>query len=143
MKRFSFWGGLLIICALFLMMSGQGAFAAEKIGVIDPQKVLSQHPKFQQVQSQIKAMVQQKKQEAQKAIDKEKDNRKKAQIFEAKQLEAEQAQQKLMAPLISDINKSIRDVAKANGITIVLNKNLVFYGGTDITNSVIKKLKSK
>ena len=46
-----YWGVLL--AALFVFMAGS-AFAEEKLASISPQRVLFQHPKFEQVQKQIK-----------------------------------------------------------------------------------------
>ncbi len=48
---------------------------------------------------------------------------------------------KLMNPILKEINETIAKVAKAKGITIVLNKGLVYYGGIDITNDVVTALK--
>ncbi len=43
----------------------------------------------------------------------------------------------------TDILKAIEDVAKAKGLTAVVDKIAVLYGGTDITQAVIDKLNSK
>ena len=50
---------------------------------------------------------------------------------------------KLMAPLFTDINLAIRTVANAKKITVVVDKDAVFYGGTDITDAVVAELKKK
>ena len=49
---------VLVACALALI--GGAAFAEEKIGVLDPQQVLLNHPKFQDTQKQIQQVVQSK-----------------------------------------------------------------------------------
>jgi len=48
-----------------------------------------------------------------------------------------------MQPLFKDIDLAIRTVAKAKGLTIVLDKTQVFFGGMDITNDVIQELKKQ
>ena len=48
-----------------------------------------------------------------------------------------------MAPLFTDINLAIRTVANAKKITVVVDKDAVFYGGTDITDAVVAELKKK
>jgi outer membrane protein len=128
--------GLLVTLAL-----GSAALAQDTVGIIDPQKVLFQHPKFKQTQDQINAMMQKKEQEAKAAIEKEKDEKKKAQIYQQKRSEASQNEQKLMEPLFKDINVAIEKVAKGKKLSVVINKAAVFYGGVDITDDVIQALK--
>ena len=48
-----------------------------------------------------------------------------------------------MEPLFKDINLAIRTVANAKKITVVVDKDAVFYGGVDITQDVINSLKKK
>ncbi|MDT8283928.1 MAG: OmpH family outer membrane protein [Thermovirgaceae bacterium] len=130
--------GVLVV----VVLAGLAA-AAESIGVIDPQKVLFQHPKFEQAQKQIKAVVEKKQAEAKAAMDKTTDNNEKQKIFETKRQEAAREEQKLMEPLFKDIDLAIRTVAKAKKITIVLDKGQVFFGGIDLTEDVILELKKK
>jgi outer membrane protein len=122
-------------------MAVGAALAGEKVGVIEPQTVLSQHPKMPQVKKQIQAILQKKQEEAKAAIEKEKDNNKKAQIYQTKQNEAAAEEQKLMAPLLKDMDAAIRSVAKAKGLTIVLDVAQALMGGVDITNDVVAELK--
>ncbi|MBO8153607.1 OmpH family outer membrane protein [Thermovirga sp.] len=132
------------VLSLFLVAFVCGtALAQEKIGVLDPQKVLFQHPKFAQVQKEIKAMMQKKQAEAKAAIEKATDDKEKQKIFSTKRQEAAMQEQKLMQPLFKDIDLAIRTVAKTKGITIVLDKAQVFFGGIDITEDVIQNLKKK
>ncbi|GAB6280354.1 MAG: OmpH family outer membrane protein [Thermovirga sp.] len=134
----------VLALSVFLVVVLAGLAAAEeKIGVIDPQKVLFQHPKFEQTQKQIKAVVEKKQAEAKAAMDKTTDNNEKQKIFETKRQESAREEQKLMEPIFKDIDLSIRTVAKAKNITIVLDKGQVFFGGTDLTEDVIQELKKK
>jgi outer membrane protein len=134
----------VLALGVLLVATASGVAAAqEKVGVIDPQKVLFQHPKFQEVQRQIKSVVDKKQQEARTAIEQTSDNQQKQQIFEKKRQEAAMEEQKLMEPLFKDIDLAIRTVAKLKSITVVLDKGQVFFGGTDITEDVIQELKKK
>ncbi len=134
----------VLALGVLLVATASGIAAAqEKVGVIDPQKVLFQHPKFQEVQRQIKSVVDKKQQEARTAIEQTSDNQQKQQIFEKKRQEAAMEEQKLMEPLFKDIDLAIRTVAKLKSITVVLDKGQVFFGGTDITEDVIQELKKK
>lgn len=134
--------GLAFAFVLAAMMAGT-ALAAEVIGCIEPQKVMFQHPKFEQVQKQVKDVLEKKQREAKAAIDKESDERKKSEIFNKKRQEAANEERKLMEPLFRDINVAIRTVANAKKITVVIDKTAVFYGGTNITDDVIRELKKK
>lgn len=134
----------VFVVSVFLVTALAGIAAAqEKVGVIDPQKVLFQHPKFEGVQQRIKSVVEKKQQEAKSAIDQTADNQQKQQVFEKKRQEAAAEEQKLMQPLFKDIDMAIRTVAKAKSLTIVLDKGQVFFGGADITEDVIQELKKK
>ncbi len=128
---------------LFAFLAAGSAFAQDVIGCVNPQKIMFQHPKFESVQKQIKSITDKKQSEAKSAIDKEKDDKKKASIYQEKRQELAKEESKLMAPLFTDINLAIRTVANAKKITVVVDKDAVFYGGTDITDAVVAELKKK
>ena len=52
----------------------------------------------------------------------------------------QQQQNDMMEPVRQKIEAAVKEVAEAKGITVVLNKEAVVYGGTDLTQDVIKKL---
>ncbi|MDO4218775.1 MAG: OmpH family outer membrane protein [Synergistaceae bacterium] len=117
------------------------AMADDTIGTISAQQILLQHPKFRQVQDQLKKISEQKEKEARSAIDKEKSDQKKQEIFNKKRGELAQQEQKLMEPLLKDIDNAIKKVAEAKKLTVVLEKDATFYGGVDITKDVLAQLK--
>jgi outer membrane protein len=119
------------------------AVAAEKIAIIDPQKVLFNHPKFQDTQKQIQSMMDKKQQETKMAMETAKGEEEQRRIFMQKRQEAAIEEQKMMEGLFKDIDMAIRVVAQAKGFTLVLDKNQVFFGGVDITNDVILELNKK
>jgi len=88
-------------------------------------------------------VVQSKQNEAKMAIDATSNKDEQAKIYRTKRQEAAAEEQKLMQPLFKDIDLAIRTVAKAKGLTIVLDKTQVFFGGMDITNDVIQELKKQ
>lgn len=132
---------VLLACVLTLI--GGVAFAEEKIGIIDPQQVLLNHPKFQDTQKRIQQVIQSKQNEAKMAIEATSDKDEQAKIYRTKRQEAATEEQRLMQPLFKEIDLAIRTVAKAKGLTIVLDKTQVFFGGIDITNDVIQELKKQ
>ena len=133
---------LFAVLFFSLLVSG-AAFAQDVMGCVDPQKIMFQHPKFEEVQKQIRDVTNKKQEEAKAAIEKETDDKKKAQIFQNKRTEAANEERKLMEQIFKDINLAIRTVANAKKITVVVDKGAVFYGGTDITDDVIAELKKK
>ncbi|MCE5201273.1 MAG: OmpH family outer membrane protein [Synergistaceae bacterium] len=133
----------LILALMFSFAAAGAAFAQDVIGCVSPQKIMFQHPKFQQVQKQIKDMADSKQKETKAAIDKESDDKKKSQIYQTKRQELAKEEAKLMEPIFKDINLAIRTVANAKKITVVVDKDAVFYGGIDITDAVIAELKRK
>ena len=46
----------------------------------------------------------------------------------------------MMAPIQKQIDEAVKAVAEAQGLTVVLRKEGVVYGGKDITQDVVKKL---
>jgi outer membrane protein len=117
--------------------------AEEKVGGVDPQKVLFLHPKYEQTLKQFKEIADNKQREAKDAIDKEADNNKKAEIFQNMRRTVAEEEQKLMQPLFNDIDLAIRSVATAKKVTVVVDKSALFYGGIDITDDVVQELKKK
>ncbi len=131
---------VIAVAASALILTGS-AFAADTIGTVDTQKVMFQHPKFEQVQRQVRDITDKMQKDAQAAIDKETDNKKKADIYQAKRQELAKDERKLMEPLFKEISLAMRTVAIQKKLTVVMDKGGVFYGGTDITDAVVAELK--
>ena len=51
-------------------------------------------------------------------------------------------EKELMDPLMKDIETAIKKVADKKGLTVVVDKNAVIYGGVDITDEVSKAMVS-
>ena len=135
--------GMVLVVAFVMALGAGTALAAEdvKMGVLDPQKVLFNHPHFKATQEKIQKITENKQSEAKMAIDAESDNKKKAEIYQKKREEAALEEQKLMEPLFKQVDTAIRTVATAKKLAIVFDKNVAFFGGVDITDDVIQELK--
>jgi len=129
---------LLLICSSAVLAS-----ANEKIGVIDSQKIIFQHPRFEAVTKQLQQISQKKENEMKMAVDKESDQNKKAQIFNTKRNEFAQEEAKLMQPIFQEAQVAVRTVARLKGVTVVIEQSAVYFGGIDITDDVIQELKKK
>lgn len=132
---------MLFVLAVLLFGFSSAAMAEEKIGVIDSQKIVFQHPKFEAVTKQLQTISKTKENEMKLAVDKEPDQNKKAEIFNMKRNELAQEEQRLMDPIFREAQLAVRTVAKVKGVTIVIEKASVYFGGLDITDDVIQELK--
>lgn len=132
---------LLAVLALTLAVGAGMAAAADKVGCIDEVYILSQSEKFKSIQESLQKLSVTKTNAAKAAFDKEKDAAKKEQIIQNVQLELREAENKMISPVLTEINGVIAKVAKAKGITVVFNRRFVLYGGIDITEDVVKEIK--
>ena len=133
---------LIMIAVMAILTFGTASFAAnDTVGYVDDMAILQQFSKFTQAQQQLVALSKKKSDAAKAAFDKETDEKKKANIVQNLQLEMRNEESKLMSPVLKEVNDTISKVAKAKGVTIVLNKVLVSYGGVDLTQDVITPLK--
>lgn len=132
---------LLTLVSLFVFSFGSAAMAQDKVGYVDPQKILVSHPKYESTQKQLDQFAKKKADATKIAVDKEKDPKKKSEIYEKARRESGQEEMRLMNPIMTEINNAITKAAKGKGITVVLNKALVFFGGVDLTDDVLKLIK--
>ena len=54
-----------------------------------------------------------------------------------------QKQNELMEPILKSVDDAIKKVADAKGLSVVIDKAAVVYGGTDITQDVISRISKK
>ena len=139
-KRYLLMGVLVLMAVMWAIPS---AFAAEeeRVGGIDPQRVLFQHPRYEQTLRQVQSIAEQKQNEARVAIDREPDDNRKAELFRRMRMEIAEEEQKLMQPIFREIDIAVRTVATAQRLTVVVDKTALFYGGIDITDAVVQELR--
>jgi outer membrane protein len=145
----------LIVAAIFvigcftLAMSAGGfgssvasaAGSESAIGVVDYQVVISQYPKLQQLNSELEAA----RKEARSEFDSKSQNmndEEKERYYKQLQERLQVKVQELDDVLKKDIDAVIKKVAEKKGLKVVVDKNAVVYGGTDITDEVAKALQN-
>lgn len=64
----------------------------------------------------------------------------KQQYYQQTMERLQKEQEDMMAPIQKQIDEAVKAVAEAQGLTVVLRKESVVYGGKDITQDVVKKL---
>lgn len=118
-------------------VSTASAAAASNIGFVDYAMLVDYHPDTQKANEAIKAEAGKlKKEYDSKAAGMNEKDKQALDLEMAKRLL--QKRQELTGPIILKINATIREVADAKGLAIVLDKTAVHYGGVDITADVGK-----
>ena len=127
--------------ALTLTQSGVNSVASaasseSAIGVVNYQMLLSQN-----VQTSMKQEID----NAQKDFDeksKTMNDTEKQRYYQQLQERLSNKEKELMDPVLKKIETTIKKVADKKGLSVVVDKNTVVYGGLDITDEVSKALQS-
>ena len=118
------------------------ASPASNVGVVNYQMVVQQHPDLAKVQTTMQAESEAAKKEfdakAASLGDKEKQE-----YYMQLQQRLQLKNQELMVPLFSKVDAVIKEVADAKGLSVVVDKGAVIYGGQDITDDCVKKVTGK
>ncbi|CUH94544.1 putative secreted protein [Propionispora sp. 2/2-37] len=118
------------------------AASQSNIGVVNDQLIMQQHPDLAKVQETMKTEVEQAKKDFE-AKSANMNEQEKQQYYMQLQQRLSLKNQELMAPVLDKVRAAIQEVATAKGLSVVLDKNNVVYGGQDITDEVIKKVSGK
>jgi outer membrane protein len=141
-----------IAVAVIVVLAAAGYFAAQSggpafgqsmtIGYVDMPRALDAHPgkasaeaalrdyaqaQVADAQQKMKAMSAAQKQDLQRQVDQD--------IFKKRA--------ELLGGLDKDIRAAVEKVAKQQGISVVLSRDVVLYGGVDLTDQVIKVIGGK
>ncbi|WP_378950967.1 OmpH family outer membrane protein [Pelosinus sp. sgz500959] len=136
---------MLGVIGMALSQSGKSVASASgssNIGVVNYQVLISQHPDMAKAQEAMQAEVEQAKKdfETKSATmnDKEKQD-----YYAQVQQRLSLKQQELTGPVFDKVEAAIKTVADAKGLSVVMDKSNVVYGGQDITEEVGKKITGK
>ena len=132
------------VVALALTQTGNIASAASSssVGVVEYERILMQHPDMQKLDDQLKVTVD----EIKKEFDEKSagmNDQEKADYYRQCQERIFQKREELLDPVVKSIEAAIKSVADKKGLSVVLAKAAVIYGGQDITNDVIAQLGKK
>lgn len=136
----------VVLTAIALLLGSMGTAqaspASSTVGVVDYLYLVNHHPDTPKANETLKVEQEQDKQQlAEKSADLS-DQDKKALERQLRQ-QLEQKRLKLLKPITESINAAIKEVTDVKGLSIVIEKNIVVYGGTDITQDVLKKFNGK
>lgn len=147
----------VIVFAMLMIVIMISSVHAASVAYIDVQKVFTNYEKTKKAQDDLKKkeqLIQDEIVKRQKLYEKEKgknasdgDLRILAEKFEkeieVKRNELMESRKKMTNDIQNDIVKATEAVIKNMGIEIVLDKQIIITGGTDISEKVIEQLKKK
>jgi len=148
MTNMNFKKCIIGIAAVMVLMMGTilattthaaPANSGASIGYVDYQLVMSSSIDYKNAQATFTAEGEKILKEFEQASAGMSENEKK-QLSTQYSQRLQQKEQELISQVEAKNMAVIKDVASAQGITVVLNKNSVFYGGKDLTQDVIAKL---
>lgn len=141
----------LIVAAMFILgvvgmalvqpvSVGLAATGNSAVGVVNYQLLASQHPDMQNIQTQIQSEVATAKAEFEsKAASMSQDEQQR--YYMQLQERIATKEKSIIEPVLAKIDEAIKKVADSKGLTVVVDKQGVVYGGTDITDEVVKAFK--
>ncbi len=138
-------GVVVAVLAVGLVVIGRGSPVLGQsfaIGYADLQRALDNHPRKVSSERALQEFFQAKQAEFQQRA-KGLTAAQRQELDQKLQQEFIQKRTELLKGLDQDIRASVEKVARAQGISIVLDRNVVLFGGTDLTDLVIKDLTGK
>jgi outer membrane protein len=132
---------LALAAAAVTTAVGGPAGGSVVVGYVDMQRALDAHPKKASSEEALNQFARAKMTEARQRAQ-GKPAAEQQRIVREAQEQILRKQAELLASLDRDIRAAVEKVARASGVTVVLNKNVVLYGGTDLTDAVIRELKA-
>ena len=132
------------VVAIALTQTGNIASAASSssVGTIDFQQAMAAHPDVQNLQGQMETAVA----DIKKEFDEKSagmNDQEKADYYMQCQQRLAQKQQELVEPIKTKVDVAIKKVADKRGLSVVIDKMAVIYGGQDITQEVIAEFGKK
>lgn len=137
--------GVLVIAAVVVGLLVQRTPALGQsftVGYVDMQRALDNHPRKASSERALQEFFQAKQREFQ-------ERSKSMTAFQRQELDRQLQQQildkrnELLGGLDRELRAAVEVVAKQAGVTIVLDRSVVLYGGTDLTDAVIRQIKGK
>jgi outer membrane protein len=135
---------LLGVVGLALTQTAHVASAApaSNVGIVNYQMLVQQHPDLAKVQ----ATMQTESETAKKEFDGKSatlGDKEKQEYFMQLQQRLQLKNQELMVPIFNKVDAIIKEVSDAKGLSVVVDKAAVIYGGQDITDDCVKKVTGK
>lgn len=134
-----FIGSIIALALTQLSGMGLASAASTSVGVIDYRQVMSASPELQDANSAMQLAVEEAKRDFEEKSASMNDDEKAA-YYQETQDKLQKRQQELFEPIQKKINSEVKTVAETKGLSVVLDKGTVVYGGQDITQDVMRRL---
>ena len=121
------------------LTGGTASAASSSVGVVDYRQIMGQSTDVQDANTQLQLAMQEANSEFETKSAGMSDEEKQALHQQIGERLAKK-QQDLLAPIEKKVEAEVKAVAEAKGLQVVLHKDVVIYGGTDITQDVIRKM---
>jgi len=131
------------IAAGMVISPAQASIDAQ-VGYVDSQQALRSHPQYQNVKAQVDRVKEQKLNElaGYSNADQLTDAQRQQLMDDLDRIQGEidAEAQRLFEPIIQDVLDATTEVGTESGISVIVEKDVVLYGGLNLTPVVIQKL---
>lgn len=133
---------IVVVAAVLLLRQTPVLGQSFSVGYVEMQRALDSHPRRASSERALQEFFQAKQREFQ-------ERSKGMTAFQRQELDRQLQQQifgkrnELLGGLDKELRAAVETVAKENAVTVVLDRAVVLYGGTDLTEAVIKVIKGK
>jgi outer membrane protein len=139
---------LVIVAAFIIGILGVGltqfsniqAAPSSNIGKVDYNRLVNEHPQM----ANFRATMQKEVEQAQKDFNTKSANmndKEKQDYYNQIQERLIVKENQLQAPILTSIDDEKKKVADAKGVNVVFDSRSIVYGGTDLTDDVLKNMK--
>jgi len=131
---------ILVVAGIVLQRQAPALGQSFSVGYVEMQRALESHPRKASSERALQEFFQAKQREFQ-------ERSKSMTAFQRQELDRLLQQQifekrnELLGGLDKELRQAVETVAKQAGLTVVLDRAVVLYGGTDLTDAVIQLIK--
>src|SRR6266849_223384 len=132
---------LLLLIGAAVWQSGQALGQSFSIGFVDMKRAFDSHPRKVSSERALAEFDQAKQREFQQRA-KDLSPAQRQDLYRQLQQQFVQKEDELRGGLTQDIRAAVEKVGHDRGITIIMDRQVVLYGGVDLTDAVIAQLTS-
>jgi outer membrane protein len=131
---------VVVVAAVLLLRQTPAIAQSFTIGYVDMPRALDSHPRKASSERALQEFFQAKQREFQ-------ERSRNMTAFQRQELDRQLQQQildkrnELLGGLDKEIRSAVEESAKQAGVTVVLDRSVVLYGGTDLTEAVIVRVR--
>jgi outer membrane protein len=133
---------IAVVAALLALRQTPALGQSFSIGYVEMARALDSHPRKASSERALQEFFQAKQREFQQRS-RGLNPQQRQDLDRQMQQQFVQRREELLGGLDKDIREAVEQVAKDRGMTVVLDRTVVLYGGTDLTDAVVAKLSGK